>query len=158
MDELIAYRQKLLLALESVVPELSRIVAGTAFKEWHRKIGSALHAPLYTLVHLWVLEANEFVLNVRRIYDEDTPLPAAFDSIAWMKSHSRPEELPGNIMQVFTHLRQQELNWLRELPPAGWSCTARHPWWGVHTLQWWVELQLECSRQHLSDLTRQLKA
>lgn len=157
MDELIAYRRELLLAMENVVPGLSRIVTGTAFKDWHRKIGSDLHTPFYTLVHLWVMEAKEFALNVRRIYDEDTPLLAVFNDGAWMESHSRPKERPRNIMLDFAHLRRQELDWLCELPPAGWSRTARHPWWGLHTLQWWVELQLDCSRQHLNDLTRQLK-
>jgi hypothetical protein len=158
MDELIAYRQELLLAMQSVVPELSRIVTGTAFKDWHRKVEGELHTPFYTLVHLWVLEAKEFALNARRINDEDIPLLLVFDDIAWMGGHPRPKEQPRNIMQDFAHLRSQELDWLRELPPAGWGRTARHPWWGVHTLQWWVELQQEYSRQHLIDLTRQLKA
>jgi hypothetical protein len=157
MDELIAYRQELLLAMENVVPGLSRIVKSTPLQEWHRKIGNDLHTPFYTLIHLWVLESKEFALNIRRIFDEDTPLLIVFDDEAWMESHSEPKEQPRNIVQDFAHLRKQELDWLRELPPPGWSRTARHPWWGVHTLQWWVELQLEYSRQLLSDLTQQLK-
>jgi hypothetical protein len=158
MDELIAYRQELLSALERVVSELLIIVKDTPFKEWYRPIGHDLHTPHYTLVHLFVLEAKEFALYIRRIHDEETPLLVLFDDTAWMESHYRPKAQPRIIMQDFAHLRNQELKWLRELPPATWSRTARHPWWGVHTLQWLVELQLEYSRQHLSELSRLLGA
>jgi hypothetical protein len=156
MDELITYRQELFLALEKIIPELARIVNGTPFNEWHRKTVSDLHTPFYTLVHLWVLEAKEFALNLRHIYEEDTPLLTFFDDEAWMIDHYRPKERPRDIVQDFAHLRRQELDWLGELPAAGWSRTARHPCWGVHTLQWWVELQLEYSRQHLSQLSHSL--
>ena len=151
-----AYRKELLSALEREISELSAIVEGTSFKAWHRKIGSDLHTPFYALVHLFVLEAREFALYFRRIYDEDTPLLVAFDDEAWMKDHPRPKESPRIIMQDFAHLRKQELKWLRELPIASWSRSARHPWWGLHTLQWWVELQLDYSHQHLSEISRLL--
>jgi hypothetical protein len=156
MDELIAYRQGLLAASEEVISGLSRIVMRTSFKDWHRKTGGDLHTPFYYLVHLWVLEAREFALNIRRINDEDTPLLINFDDEAWMKSHPQPKERPRNILLDIGTLRSQELDWLRQLPAASWSRTARHPNWGVHTLQWWVELQLEYSHQHLSLLSRLL--
>lgn len=153
MDELIAYREGLLLALERVIPELSKIMIHTPLKDWHRKSVSDTHTPFYYLVHLWVLEASVFALNVRRINDEDMPLLTIFNDEAWMKSHPRPKERPRNFLQDIAALRSQELDWLRLLPPTSWSRTARHPWWGVHTLQWWVELQLEYSHQHLSLLS-----
>jgi hypothetical protein len=156
MDELIAYRQELLSALERGVSELSTIVKGSPIEEWYHTIESNLHTPHYTLVQLWVLEAREFALNIRRINGEETPKLALFDDAAWMERHYRPKERPRIILQDFSNLRKQELEWLRELPPASWSRTARYPWWGMHTLQWWVELQLEYSRQRLSELSHLL--
>ena len=156
MDELITYRQELLTALERDVLELSVLVVRTPLKEWHRKTEEDRHTPHQILVHLWTLEASQFALYIRRINDEETPLLPLFDDAAWMNRHYRPKEQPRNIMSDLAHLRKQELDWLRQLPLAGWSRTARHPWWGVHTLQWWVELQLEYSRQHLNDLSRLL--
>jgi hypothetical protein len=154
MDELIAYRQELLSAMEGVTSELSMIVADTRLNEWQRSREKDLPTPHYTLVHLWLLEAKEFAINIRRINDEETPLLVLFDDKAWMRSHYRPKELPRIILQEFATLRRQELDWLCQLPTASWSRTARHPWWGVHTLQWWVELQLENSRQHVGELSR----
>lgn len=153
MDELIAYRGELLSALESVIPELETIGRGKSPKQWHRTPRKDVPTPHYTLVHLWVLEAREFALYLRRIIDEETPQLELFDDRAWMKDHYRPKEQPRLIVQDFAQLRKLELNWLRQLPRASWSRTARHPEWGVHTLQWWVELQLECSRQHLNELS-----
>ena len=154
MDELAAYRQELLLAMEKVIPELYRLVDRMPSKDWHRKFGDDLHTPFYTLVHLWLVEAREYAINIRRIYTEDTPLLAAFDDQAWMDAHPRPKERPRNIVQDFATLRRQELDWLRQLPSAGWSREGRHPHWGVRTLQWWVEQQLDCSLQHISRLSR----
>jgi hypothetical protein len=153
MDELIAYRQELLSAMERVISELSTIVADTRLKAWYRSGEKTQHTPHSTLVHLWLLEAKEFALNIRRINDEETPLLVLFDDKAWMRSHYRPKESPRIILQEFATLRMQELDWLRRLSSASWSRTARHPWWGVHTLQWWVELQLESSHQHVSELS-----
>ena len=69
----------------------------------------------------------------------------------WL-SHYKPEKPAQVIFEEFSELRKQEVNGLKSLPSEGWCHTARHPWWGVHTLQWWVELQLDFSNQHLADL------
>lgn len=153
MDELVAYREDLLSALEGVVNELSKTVAGIPSSAWHLSIDLASHAPHYILAHLRELEAQVFASQLRRILDEDTLLLPIFDDEAWMASHYRSEEPALIIMEDFVNLRKQEINWLRKIPPAGWSRTARHPWWGVHTLQWWVELQLDYSYNHLRELS-----
>jgi hypothetical protein len=154
MDELIAYRQELLSALERLIFDLAGLVKRTPFKDWHRKVESDRHTAHQILFHLWTLEAGEFALYFRRINDEETPQLPVFDDAAWMKKHYQSKEKPRNILSDFTNLRLMEIDWLRRLPVASWSRIARHPSWGVHTLQWWVELQLEYSRQHLSDLSR----
>ncbi|OGN94586.1 MAG: hypothetical protein A2Z71_05595 [Chloroflexi bacterium RBG_13_50_21] len=153
-----AYREELLLSMENVVSDLSQIVARISNKDWHRAAGRNIHTPHAILVHLWLLDAKEFALNIHRIYDEEAPLLGLFDSSVWMKNNYRPKENPKVILQEFAALRKLEINWLRELPPAGWSRTARHLHWGVHTLQWWVELQLEYSHQHLDELSHSLNA
>ena len=154
MEELAAYRQDLLSALEGVVNELSKTVEGTPSGAWHLPFGSGSHTPHYTLAHLRELESQVFAIQLPHLLDEDTPLLPVFDSASWMASHYKPEEPAQVIMEDFANLRQHELNWLCDVSPEGWSHTARHPWWGVHTLQWWVELQLDYSYQHLRELSR----
>jgi hypothetical protein len=153
MDGIVAYREDLLSALEGVVIKISQIVAGIPSSAWHLSFGQYSPTPHYTLAHLRELEAQVFGNQLRRILDEETPLVPVFDDDAWMTNHYQPEEPALVIIEDFVNLRKQELNWLRNLPPAAWSHIARHPWWGVHTLQWWVELQLDYSNQHLRELS-----
>jgi DinB superfamily len=157
MDEIIAYRQELLAALEGVISDLTELVRRTPLKKWHHKDQTERHTAHQILVHLWALEASEFALYFRRIIDEETPRLASFDDKSWMRNQYKPKEKPSVILKEISVLRKLELDWLRQLPLASWSRTARHPQWGVHTLQWWVELQLENSRQHLHDMSRLLE-
>src|SRR4030042_1779043 len=154
MDELISYRQELLSAFEQVCSDLAVLVRKTPFKDWHRKVVNEHHTAHQILVHLWTLEASEFALYVRRINDDDAPLLPLFNDAAWMNTRYQAKEKPRNILSDFINLRSLELDWLRQLPPASWSRIARHPRGGGHPLQWGGELQLEQSRQHLSDLSR----
>ena len=153
MGEIIVYRQVLLSALNEVVNELSKTVTAIPTRAWHIPLGPDSHTPHYTLAHLRELEARVFVPCLYRIQDEDSPRLPVFNDEAWMARYYQPGETVEAIMQEFAHARSQELTWLRELPTVSWSRTARHPWWGVRTLQWWVELQLDCSKQHVKQLT-----
>jgi hypothetical protein len=153
MEEIDTYRKELLSVLGGVVDKLFKIVAGIPSSAWYLPFGQTSHTPHYTLAHLRVLEVQVFAIQLRRILDEETPLLSVFDDDAWMAKHYRSEEPTSHIMEDFVNLRKEELNWLRELHPEAWSRTARHPWWGVHTLQWWVELQMDYSDQHLRELS-----
>jgi hypothetical protein len=152
MDELLDYRQGLLSGLENVIAELSRIAAAMSANTWQLSSEQGAHTPHYTLTHLRELEAQVFNPHLRIIADHSAPLLPVFDEIAWMASHHAPEKPVQVILEEFTYLRRQEIQWLQVLPQSSWSFSARHPWWGVHTLQWWVELQLDYSHQHLSAL------
>jgi len=152
MEELDTYRQELLSALEGVVIELSRTVGGLPYHAWQLPFVQGAHTPHYILAHLRELEEQVFSLQVRRILDEDSPVLTIFDDNVWVAGHYDPGKPARLILEEFTHLRKQEVNGLRVLPSEDWSRTARHPWWGVHTLQWWVELQLDYSQQHLKEL------
>jgi hypothetical protein len=149
MEELIAYRQELFSALESVVDELSKKVTHTHSRAWHHSSGSGGRTAHYSLTHLREIEAQVFSIQLHRILEEETPLMPPFDDEAWMANHYKREEPAAMVLEGFTILRKQELPWLRDLPPVSWSRIARHPRWGVHAFQWWVEKQLDCSKQHL---------
>ena len=152
MEELDTYRQELLSALEGVVKALSKTLASISTHAWLLSYGQDTHTPHYTLAHLRELEEQVFSLQLCRILEEDSPVLPIFDDKAWMAGHYDPGKPARLILEEFTHLRTQEVNGLRALPSEGWSRIARHPWWGVHTLQWWVGLQLDYSHQHLKEL------
>jgi hypothetical protein len=156
MDELTAYRQDLLAALESVVAELYKTVLSIPIKTWHLPAGTDSRTPLYTLAHLRELDGKLFAIQLRRILDEDTPLLPVFDADASMERHYNPKGPARIIMEDIASLRKLELIWLRKLPATAWSRSARHSWWGVHAFQWWVELQLDYSYQHLREISRGL--
>jgi hypothetical protein len=153
MEELDTYRLGLLLALEGVIPDLSKIMGETPPNGWQHPYKQGEHTSHYTLTHLCVLEVQAFNPILHRIVKEDDPLLPLFDDPSWMANHYKPEKPAQVIFEEFAILRKQEVIWLSSLPPECWRYTARHPWWGVHTLQWWVELQLDYSHQHLADLT-----
>jgi hypothetical protein len=152
MDELFAYRQGLLSGLKGVITELAGIVSAMPAHSWQLSSMDGVHTPHYTLFHLQELEAQVFIPLCRRIVDQNVALLPIFDDIAWMSSHYDSEKPTQCILEEFTALRFQEIHWLQTLPQVSWSNSARHPWWGVHTLQWWVELQLDYSHQQLTTL------
>ena len=150
MEELVVYRDELLSALQGVVEKLSETAASISDKAWYLPPGQDGNTPHYTLAHLCALESQLFNHQLQRILSEDAPLLSIFDDVAWMASHYDPQEPAQRILADLNELRDQELVLLRGLPSAGWSRSARHPWWGIRTLQWWVELQLDYSYQHLT--------
>ena len=153
MEELNAYRADLLAALEGAVHELARIVAELPVRKWHQPINHSGHSPHYILFHLRALELHVFNPQLPCILLEDTPDLPAFEDESWMAKHYCQDEPAAAILEELRQLRMHELEWLRSLSPAGWSRLARHPWWGLHTLQWWVELQADYSNAHLRELS-----
>jgi hypothetical protein len=154
MEELDAYRQALMNALITVVNELAVIVAAIPARSWHLESGSDSHTPHYLLAQLHALESQVFAVQPHRFLDDNEVILSTFDAKAWLAGHYDPEASPRSIMDDLAALRRVELDWLRDLSSESWSRTARHPWWGVHTLQWWVELQLKYSDQLLGELSR----
>ena len=153
MEEITFYRQDLLAALDGVKIELSRAVMAMPSNAWHIAFAPEARTPHKTLAHLRDLEKQEYIPNLKRILAEGNPVLPVFDDETWTLGHYRPDEAGKEILEEFTRLMEQEVAWLSDLPTASWSRTARHPWWGVHTFQWWVELQLDQSRQHVERLS-----
>ncbi len=147
-EEIIAYREDLLSALEDVADDLSRVTTRLPESAWRDPSLPRENTPHYILFHLRELEEQVYTRQLPRFVSEDIPTIPLFDDQAWMASHYRPDVPEMGILAEMLILRSFELERLRLLPSPAWSRLARHPWWGVHTLQWWVELQLEESFQH----------
>jgi len=152
MEELYAYRQNLLANLEGIVSELSQAAAAMPDAGWHTPAAAGQLTPHQVLAHLRALESQAIMVRLRRILDEDEPYLPLFDDDEWMAANYDPAEPVQSILDGYASLRQQELSWLKDLPSAAWNRTARHPWWGVRALQWWVEQCLLMARQHLEQL------
>jgi hypothetical protein len=152
MEELIAYRQMLLAALESIIEQLTHTVNAMPSTAWHQPYSLDSHTPHSVLAHLRDLEAVWFALQLPRLQYESTPVLPACAKRSWRENHYQPDEAIADILNEFSNLRSQELTWLRTLSSEDWSRIARHPWHGIHTLQWWVEHQLDLSQQHLKEL------
>jgi hypothetical protein len=153
MEELLTYRQELLSTLEADVTLLTRIEANVSSQGWYRRPSDDQPTAHYTLARLWADDAHGFTPQICRILDEEMPKLLDFDGEAWMVDHY-DSEVPARVMiEDFASLRTWEVDMLCGLAPVSWSRAARHPRWGVHTLQWWVEQQRENSHQHLSRLT-----
>jgi hypothetical protein len=156
MEEITAYRQQLLSALLDVVNDVTRVVKAFQPADWNAPPRLGTSSPHYTLSHLRELEIQVFYQPLHRFLIEDTPQLLLFDDVSWLAENYDPAERVTAILDEFSNLRRLEVDWLRALPAQGWSRTARHPWWGVRTLQWRVELQLDVSHQHLRELTARL--
>ena len=151
MGELDDYRERLLERLGKIVDELIQAVNELPPEAWHKPIsphGQTLH---YVLAHLRNIEAQALAVRLRRILDEDTPLLSLFDDEAWMASNYQADEPVQVILDDYRHNRQEELSWLRSMPAIAWNRLARHPWWGVRTLQWWVEHSLAHAQEHIQE-------
>jgi hypothetical protein len=155
MDELLVYRKNLLSSLEGVVDELRQAATAIPDGAWHTPLGNGQSTPHQVLAHLRALESQAIMVRMRRILDEAEPYLPLFDDEGWMAAYYDPAEPGQSILDDYARLRQEELTWLRDLPPATWNRSARHPWWGVRALQWWVEQCLQTARQHLEQLTAQ---
>ncbi len=152
MEELLTYRKNLLEALEGVVNELGKAAKAIPAAAWHTTTAAGQPTPHQVLAHLRALEAQAIAVRLRRILDESEPYLPLFDDDGWMEGNYDPNEAVSSILDDYARLRQEELSWLKDLPSAAWNRTARHPWWGVRALQWWVEQCLLVARQHLEQL------
>lgn len=152
MEELLDYRKNLLEALEGVVSEVRQAAEAIPAAAWHTAPLPGQPTPHQVLAHLRAIEAHAIAVRLRRILEESEPYLPLFDDDGWMAGNYDPSEAVTSILEDYVNLRQEELTWFKDLPPAAWNRTARHPWWGLRALQWWVEQCLLVARQHLEQL------
>ena len=156
MEEILAYRQELLAELEADVTRLAKIAARVSSQDWFHLSGDDQPTPHYILVSLWAEDAHEFTPQVRRILDENMPLLSVFNIDSWMAENYASDEPAGVIIENLASLRTWEVSLLCGLDFTAWSRLSRHPRWGVHTLQWWVEAQRDTSHQYFTRLLASL--
>jgi hypothetical protein len=152
MEELFAYRQVLLAELQSIVEQLAHALRAIPDSAWHKPLLTHACTPYGVLIQLRELEAHWFAVQLPRLLYESSPELPACTEFKRVDSQNQPVEQTEDILEEFSRLRNQELIWLRTLTPSDWSRISRHPWYGVHTLQWWVEYQLDLSQQYLREL------
>ena len=151
-QELTEYREELLSKLEVVAGALSVTAGKIKSTHWHIPGQPGGYSPHYILTRLLVLEEQVYAAYLRHILDEAMQELPHFDEVAWMAVNYDPQKPLPVILDEFMRLRKVEVDRLRALTPGNWNRLSRHPWWGVRTLQWWVEHQLKVSLQHLRDL------
>ena len=152
LEQLNNYRERLLNRLSEVVDDLITVVDNMPERGWHDPLGVDGDTPHKVLAHLRAIEKHALSVRLRLILDEEAPTLILFDDSGWMDTHYDPDEPPREILEDYATLRQRELTWLRNLPAEGWNRTARHPWWGSRSFQWYVEQCLEYSEEHLRAL------
>ncbi len=152
MEELIAYRQELFSDLEGDLAFVARAEHELSPQDWYQQPEDSQYTLHFSLAYLRTIELLEFSVQIHRILEEEMPVLSIFNDQDWMAQHYQPDEPVHFIVDEFTHARQLEIGLLRSLPSDSWSRSARHPWWGLHTLQWWVELQRDSSLQVLGSL------
>lgn len=150
-ENLILYRKHLLERLVSVVDDLEQVAAAIPPQKWHEPEENG-ETPHRALAHLRAIEEQALSMRLQRILDEMEPYLPLFHDNQWMAAHYDPEEPSEKILTDFRQLRRAELEMIKDLPQQGWNRTARHPWWGVKTLQWWVEQTLHYSEEHLQQI------
>ncbi len=152
MEELRNYRHRLLDRLETVVDDLRAAWDAVPPGAQHTPHGPESRTPYQTIAHLRDIESHALSVRLRCILDENCPQLALFDDGGWQEDHGSSGEDPQAILDEYAHLRAEELRWLRTCPPESWNRLARHPWYGLRTLQWWVERCLEYAETHVTEL------
>jgi hypothetical protein len=156
MEELYLYRQRLLNRMESVVEDLRRAASSASPEEWHVPKSDDQPSPHRLLAHLRSIEIQALAPRLKTILTEDHPNLVLFDDDRWMETHYRKDEPVDSIIDDYERIRQEELSWLTQMDPRAWSRTCRHPWFGVRTLQWWVEKTMAYAEEHLQDIISEL--
>jgi hypothetical protein len=153
MEELFIYRQRLLERMETVVDDLRAAALDGLFPESSSDRKEGQPSPHWWLAHLRNIEAQALAPRMKRILTEEEPLLSLFDDEDWMDKHYRLDEPIEAIVDDYERIRKGELAWLNEMKVQAWSRTCRHPWFGVRTLQWWVERTLAYAEEHLQEIT-----
>ena len=152
MEELLEYRRRLLDHFSAVAGDFERWLAGLTSDELQQPLAGAGNSRHWLLAHLRAAEEHLFLVSLQRILTEERPLLEEFDRKAWMRAYYDPQQAIEMLLSGFTIIRQQELDYLHNMPPDGWIRIGRHPVWGNRTLQWWLEMSQAHAVSHLHQL------
>jgi hypothetical protein len=152
MEELIAYRARLLAQAEEQLPRLQTRLRSFNLDELHAPLERGGWSPHQVLAHLRDVEKEAFLPRFRSMLREQTPLLPYFDESQWMEQHYDQEEAPEAMVAAFAAARRSELDDLQAADPQGWSREGRHPTQGIKTVQWWFEYCVQHTEEHLRQL------
>jgi len=150
MEELLEYRTNLVEQLTEINQEIKRVIVDLPVQSLHTPWVKGTITPHQLLSHLRLVEVEIFASRIHRILVENQPYLDLFEDERWMQVSYDPAEPVEDILQIYEQARQQEITWIKQMPISAWNRTGRHPWFGVRTLQWWVELCLSYARERLS--------
>ncbi len=157
MKELYAYRQRMLTNWQEIVPALEREVTSIPAERWHAIPPHGGWTCHQVLAHLRDIESLVIAPSIRSLLaGRDGALPPCPEDSAWLQGY-RADEAPEEIFRSYVAIRSEETGLLMQLDAPPWNASARHPQFGVRTLQWWVEASLQHARRHLSLLQRQAR-
>lgn len=152
MEQLYDYRRRLLDKLEGIVPEIADAVAAIPESRWHKSIAPGQRSPHAVAAHLRDVERHAYLVRLRKVLDEESPVLESFDPEGWEAQHYDAAEAMTAVLAEYARLREDELGLLRALPPHSWTRVGRHSAFGVRTVQWWAERMLQHATEHLDEL------
>lgn len=153
MEELIFYRERLMQRLETIATDFQQAVESIPASRLYVPLQAGGMSAHQVAAHLRNVEAQVFLPRLQRILAEESPQLEKLLGGDWLLKEYRMDEPLEKILTDFGEMRCQEVRWLKQMPAQSWSRTARHPIWGVRTLQWWVEKSLAHIEDHLRGLT-----
>lgn len=152
MEELWAYRQRLLERHTAQVGELRRQLGGWAEDRLRTAPRHGEWSAHQVAAHLRDAEIQAYVPRVHRMLAEAEPWLADFDAEAFMAGHYDPTE---PIEQIVADIEQARMGLRRGLAfddGRAWSRTGRHPALGSRTVQTWIERAVVHFDEHLHGL------
>ncbi len=102
--------------------------------------------------HLRDTEERVFLYRVKRILKEDHPEVPNFDQDAWQREHYSPTEPLKKMLADFRSARRKQIVLLRKTTDKDWDRTARHPEYGVISVNWLVNHNVNHTFEHLSQI------
>lgn len=102
--------------------------------------------------HLCDTEERVFLYRVKRILKEDHPEVPNFDQDAWQREHYSPSEPLKKMLADFRSARRKQIVLLRKTTDKDWDRTAQHPEYGVISVNWLVNHNVNHTFEHLSQI------
>lgn len=152
MDELWAYRERLLRCHAQQVVALRKAVRRFPARRWGLAGPDGGWSAQQVLAHVRDVEVQAYVPRVHRLLAEPDPLLADFDAEAFLAEHYDPGEAPGQMLDDIDRARRALRDALRPDDGRAWSRTGRHPALGIRSVQTWVERAVAHCEEHLRQL------
>ena len=158
MKELYEYRRELIDVSLAVVQELRQILVSFPTSSLYHSPDPGISSPHRCLAHLRDVQVQALSKRLKQILTKENPSFTLFDDEAWLERHYRQEEPWQDILEEFARAQVQILADLDPRDADIWNRNAEHPWFGMRTFQWWVELCLEYAQEHLGQIQSALQS